>query len=48
MITIIPLTFNPFQENMYILHDETNEAIVIDPGLLRASRKKSLLQLIEI
>ncbi|MDA9563892.1 MBL fold metallo-hydrolase [Flavobacteriales bacterium] len=47
MITIIPLTFNPFQENMYILHDETNEAIVIDPGCYEPHEKKSLLQLIE-
>ncbi|MEI7803660.1 MAG: MBL fold metallo-hydrolase, partial [Bacteroidota bacterium] len=25
-------TFNPFQENTYILFDETNECVIIDPG----------------
>ena len=24
--------FNPFMENTYVLYDETNEAIIIDPG----------------
>ena len=26
------LTFNPFQENTYIIYDETRECIIIDPG----------------
>lgn len=26
------LTFNSFQENTYLLHDETKECVVIDPG----------------
>jgi glyoxylase-like metal-dependent hydrolase (beta-lactamase superfamily II) len=25
-------TFNDFQENTYIIHDETNDCIIIDPG----------------
>lgn len=25
-------TFNPFQENTYLLYDETGEAVIIDPG----------------
>lgn len=32
MIQIQPFTFNPFQENTYILWDETRECIIIDPG----------------
>ena len=32
MITIQPFTFGPFQENTYLLYDETLECIVIDPG----------------
>lgn len=32
MININYFTFNVIGENTYILHDETNEAIIIDPG----------------
>jgi hydroxyacylglutathione hydrolase len=32
MIQIGTFTFNAFGENTYVLHDETGEAIVIDPG----------------
>ncbi len=32
MIHIRSFTFNPFQENSYVLHDETGEAVIIDPG----------------
>lgn len=37
-------TFSPFQENTYIVHDETNEAIIIDPGCL-SDNEKQLLKL---
>jgi glyoxylase-like metal-dependent hydrolase (beta-lactamase superfamily II) len=33
-MTIKTFTFNPFQENTYLLFDETNEAIIIDAGCL--------------
>lgn len=32
MIQIQTFTFNPFSENTYILHDESKEAVIIDPG----------------
>lgn len=32
MITIHYFTFGPFQENTYILWDETKECVIIDPG----------------
>ncbi|MES2593624.1 MAG: MBL fold metallo-hydrolase [Bacteroidota bacterium] len=32
MISIQSFTFGPFQENTYILYDETKECIIIDPG----------------
>lgn len=32
MISIHSFTFNPIQENMYLLWDETKECVVIDPG----------------
>lgn len=38
--------FNPFQENTYILHDETNESVIIDAGCISDSEKKQLQQYI--
>jgi hydroxyacylglutathione hydrolase len=32
MLQIQSFEFNPFQENTYILFDETNECVIIDPG----------------
>jgi len=32
MIQIFSFAFNPFRENTYLLYDETNECIIIDPG----------------
>ena len=32
MIKIERLVFNPFQENTYIIYDETGEAVLVDPG----------------
>ena len=33
MITVEQLTYNPFQENTFLVYDETNECVVIDPGM---------------
>ena len=41
-MTIKTFTFNPFQENTYILHDETNEAVIIDAGCLSDAEKHQL------
>lgn len=32
MIQVKVFVFNPFQENTYLLYDETGECIIIDPG----------------
>ena len=40
-------TFNPFQENTYILFDETKACVIIDPGCYEQSEKNQLLQFIE-
>jgi glyoxylase-like metal-dependent hydrolase (beta-lactamase superfamily II) len=40
MINIEFLTFNPYQENTYILFDETNDCIIIDPGCYELEEKK--------
>ncbi|MBX2897568.1 MAG: MBL fold metallo-hydrolase [Cyclobacteriaceae bacterium] len=47
MIKIETFTFNPFQENTFVVYDETGEAVVIDPGCYEAHEKKELAQFIE-
>lgn len=42
MINIHYFTFGPFQENTYILWDETKECIILDPGNNNASENKKL------
>ncbi|MCF8292338.1 MAG: MBL fold metallo-hydrolase [Chitinophagaceae bacterium] len=33
MLTLQSFTYGPFQENTYVLYNEHNEAIIIDPGM---------------
>lgn len=40
-------TFNPFQENTYILYDETKECVIIDPGCNSVAEQNQLKQFIE-
>lgn len=40
MITVEQITFNPFQENTFIIHDETKEALVVDPGCYYPEEKQ--------
>ena len=44
MIEIISFTFNPFQENTYILYDETKECVIIDPGCYTPEEKKEMTE----
>ena len=46
MISIEKFTFNPFQENSYILYDETKECVVIDPGCYSSAEKSTMLKFI--
>ncbi|MEQ8360519.1 MAG: MBL fold metallo-hydrolase [Cytophagales bacterium] len=46
-IKIKVFVFNPFQENTYVLSDDTNEAIIIDPGAYEPFEKKELRDWIE-
>ncbi len=39
-------TFSPFQENTYVLYDDTNEAIIIDAGCLYDREKQELKEFI--
>lgn len=42
MIHVASFAFNPFQENTYILYDETKECIIIDPGCYTSNEQKRL------
>ncbi len=42
MISIQQFTFNEFQENTYVLFDETKEAIIIDPGCMYKHEENEL------
>ncbi|VBB43518.1 putative enzyme [uncultured Paludibacter sp.] len=46
-MTIKTFTFNPFQENSYLVWDETNEAAIIDAGMLFDNEKALLKKFIE-
>jgi len=41
------LTFNPFQENTYIIYDETKECVIIDPGCHEKKEENQLILFIE-
>ena len=47
MIQIHSFVFSPFAENTYVLWDETNEAIIVDPGCLEQREKEKLAQFID-
>ena len=46
MLTIRPFTFNPFEENTYVLSDSTSECIIVDPGCYTLEEKRELEQYI--
>lgn len=47
MFQIKSFTFNPIQENTYILYNEHNECIIIDPGCYDDTEKSELLSFIK-
>lgn len=47
MVQVQTFVFNPFSENTYLLHDETGEAIIIDPGCYDRSEVDELAAYIE-
>jgi len=47
MITVKKFTFNPFQENTYLLFDETKECVIIDPGCYESHEEEELIRFIE-
>lgn len=47
MITVKPFVFNPFQENSFVLFDESKECIVVDPGCYADNEKETITSFIE-
>ncbi|HAN19689.1 MAG: MBL fold hydrolase [Bacteroidetes bacterium GWC2_33_15] len=47
MVKIKKFIFNPFQENTFLLYDETNECVVIDAGCNDKNEQLELLTFIE-
>ena len=47
MTAIASFVFNPFQENTFILYDETKECIIVDPGCYNASEQQQLTRFID-
>lgn len=47
MFQIKSFTFNPFQENSYLLYDETKECAIVDPGMLTEAENNQLVKAIE-
>jgi len=43
MANVVKLTFNPFQENTYLVYDESKECIIFDPGCFDAAEKETLV-----
>lgn len=42
MMKIKSFAFNPFDENTYVLYDETSECIIVDPGCYTLAEKQEL------
>lgn len=45
-MNIKKFTFNPFQENTYVLWDKTKECIIVDPGCYNQNERKELVDFI--
>lgn len=46
MLKIKSFTFNPFQENTFIIYDDSRKAAIVDPGCFEMAEKKELLDFI--
>ena len=47
MLQVKTFTFNPFEENTYVVYDETREAAIIDPGCYEPEEQAELTGFIE-
>jgi len=47
MLQVKKFVFNPFMENTYVLFDETNDCIIIDPGCVEKDEEIQLTEFIQ-
>ena len=47
MLTLKQFANNPYQENTYILSDETGSCVIIDPGMYNASEQNAVVNYIQ-
>lgn len=47
MINLKKFTFNPYQENTYILFDETGDCVIIDPGMYDGAEQNQLVNFVK-
>ena len=47
MLTVQPFTFNPVQENTYVVYNEKGQCCIIDPGCYFASEEQELKNFID-
>ena len=48
MISIKTLVFNPFAENTYLVYDESQESVIVDPGCYDVAEQEHLQRVIEL
>lgn len=48
MLSVQTFVFNAFQENTYVLYDETKKCVVIDPGCYDKDEQKELMDFIQV
>ncbi len=47
MALVAKFTFNPFQENTYVLYDDSGACLIIDPGCYTAAEQQTLSRFID-
>jgi hydroxyacylglutathione hydrolase len=47
MLSVQPFTFNPVQENTYVIYNDAKECCIIDPGCYFASEEQQLVDFVE-
>lgn len=40
-------TFNPFQENTYLLYDDTKQAVIVDPGCYNRAEQAEIVEFLD-